>query len=408
MLGAGCGAVGFAAGIAAPAIYKRDVPSMALDVFDYRKLAKNRLPKIVFDFLEGGSGSERSLTHNLEVFDRISLKPRRLADFSKRNLAKEILGKKRDLPFMIGPTGGNGALWPDADIALAKAAEKANVPFSLSTASTSSIEELAKNANGDRWFQLYVSNREQSEAMVKRALDAGYSTLVVTLDVAVNGLRYRDQRNGFKIPIKMSPHIIWDGMTHPGWSYDYMMNGEPQLANFVNKDATDTASQKAAMSRSLDASFDWDSLQWLRGIWPHKLLVKGILNADDAVKCIENGADGVILSNHGGRQLSEVISPLQVLAETRKKMDSGTLLIDSGYRRGSDIVKALALGADGVLLGRATLYGVAANGEDGVSDVISILKNEVDNTLAQIGCADVNDLDSSYLMEDKTSLIQAV
>lgn len=240
---------------------------------------------------------------------------------------------------------------PNADLALARAAEQANIPFTLSTPASNSIEEVAAGAGGDKWFQLYVSSREQSEWLVRRALEAGYTTLVLTIDVAVNGLRERDIRNNFKIPMNMSPSVIWDGITHPSWSMDYLLNGQPQLANFVTKDASDLEAQANAMSRSLDATFDWASLRQLRELWPHTLLVKGILNADDAVQCVANGADCI-------------------------------------------------------LLGQATLYGVAANGQEGVSDVLRILQNEVDNTLAQIGCSDVRDLNPGYLHEDSIRLMQ--
>lgn len=405
VLGTSCTAAGLAVGASLPILLKSDIPSLALNVFDYKKLAKNRLPHLVFDFLEGGSGSERTLSRNMEVFDRLSFKPRRLVDISKRNQSIELFGKRQASPFMIGPTGGNGAFWPNADLALARAAEQAGIPFTLSTPATNSIEEVATNVGGDKWFQLYVSTRKQSEWLAKRALDAGYTTLVLTIDVAVNGLRERDKRNGFKIPMDMTPGVIWDGMTHPRWSMDYMINGEPQLANFASSDATDTEAQEQAMSRSMDATFDWAALRHLREIWPHTLLVKGILNADDAVRCIPNGADGIILSNHGGRQLGEAISPVQVLAETRQKIDQ-PILIDSGYRRGADIIKSLALGADCILLGRATLYGLAAEGQKGVSSVISLVQNEIDNVLAQIGCADVNDLNPSYLHENSIRLMQ--
>ena len=406
LVGISSGVAGLAVGASLQhAPFKSDAPALALNVFDYRKLAKNRLPRIVWDFLEGGSGHERALHHNLAVFDRLTFKPQRLTDISRRNQSIELFGKTQASPFMIGPTGGNGSLWPDADLALARAAEQANIPFTLSTPASNSIEEVATGAGGDQWFQLYVSSREQSEWLVQRALKAGYSTLVLTIDVAVNGLRERDRRNNFKIPMNMTPAVIWDGITHPRWSMDYLLNGPPELANFVTEDAADLEAQANAMNRSLDATFDWAALRQLRELWPHTLLVKGILDADDAVQCIENGADGIILSNHGGRQLADVISPLQVLAETRQKINK-PILIDSGYRRGSDIVKSLALGADCILLGRATLYGLAARGQDGVSDVISILQNEVDNTLAQIGCADVHELNPGYLHEERVSLMQ--
>ena len=381
------------------------VPAEALNVMDYRALARDRLPKMVFDFMEGGASNERALAHNMAVFDRINLRPRRLKDISKRSQSIELFGRKQAAPFMIAPTGMNGILWPEGDIALLKAAHAAGVPFALSTASSSSIEEVAQASEGDHWFQLYVSDRALSQTLVERAQAAKYSTLVLTSDVAINGLRERDVRNGFTLPVKYSAGTIWDGMTHPRWSMDLLTHGMPQMGNFVSKQASDTNKQATMMSRSMDATFDWAALQWLRKLWKGTLLVKGILNADDAVRCVAEGADGVILSNHGGRQLGDAISPLQVLAETRSKITQ-PILIDSGYRRGSDIVKALALGANSVLLGRATLYGLAAKGQEGVADVIKILMNEIDNTLAQIECPDVRDLTPDYLTDDNASMLK--
>ena len=405
LVGAGCGLVGGAIGGALAARSAGALPSVALNVMDYRALAKDRLPKMVFDFLEGGAADERALVHNREVFSRLNLRPRRMVDISKRDLSVQLFGRTQAAPFMIAPTGMNGALWHEGDLALVRAAQEAGIPFALSTASSSSIEEVAEVSTGDRWFQLYVSDRKASESLVNRAKAAGYSTLVLTSDVAINGLRERDVRNGFSLPMKMSPGTIWDGMTHPRWSMDFMVHGMPPMGNFVSKAASDTNKQSTMMSRSMDATFDWEALKGLRKLWPGTLLVKGILNADDAVRCVAEGADGVILSNHGGRQLGDVISPLQVLAETRSKITQ-PILIDSGYRRGSDIVKALALGANSVLLGRATLYGLAAKGQEGVADVIKILKAEVDNTLAQIGCPRVQDLTPNYLTDDSASILK--
>ena len=405
LVGAGCGLVGGAIGGALAARSAGALPSVALNVMDYRALAKDRLPKMVFDFLEGGAADERALVHNREVFSRLNLRPRRMVDISKRDLSVQLFGRTQAAPFMIAPTGMNGALWHEGDLALVRAAQEAGIPFALSTASSSSIEEVAEVSTGDRWFQLYVSDRKASETLVNRAKAAGYSTLVLTSDVAINGLRERDVRNGFSLPMKMSPGTIWDGMTHPRWSMDFMVHGMPPMGNFVSKAASDTNKQSTMMSRSMDATFDWEALKGLRKLWPGTLLVKGILNADDAVRCVAEGADGVILSNHGGRQLGDVISPLQVLAETRSKITQ-PILIDSGYRRGSDVVKALALGANSVLLGRATLYGLAAKGQEGVADVIKILKAEVDNTLAQIGCPRVQDLTPNYLTDDSASILK--
>lgn len=400
-VGADCGVVGGAIGAGALDSLPLQNP---LNVADYRKLAQSRLPKMVFDYLDGGAGDERAIAHNRAIFDRVNFQPKRLTNVSKRDLSIELFGKTQSAPIMIAPMGLNGCFWPQGDIALARAAEKAGIPFALSSASTSTIEEVAEGAGGDKWFQLYVLNRAFSEELVQRAKDAGYTKLILTTDVGVNGLRERDIRSGFKVPMKITPSVVFDGITHPRWSLDFMMNGMPQLANFVSKDANDVSKQAAIMSRAMDASFDWEGLRWLRTIWPHELLVKGIMRADDAVRCIDEGADGVILSNHGGRQLNDALAPFQVIAEARSRM-SQPILVDSGYRRGSDIVKALALGANSVLLGKATLYGLAARGEQGVSEVIKLLTAEIDNTMAQIGCANVRDITPEYIVEDTRSIM---
>jgi (S)-mandelate dehydrogenase len=368
-----------------------------VNVEDYRILAQRRLPKIIFDYLEGGADDETGLKHNHEVFQRFRLMPHRLVDVSKRDIGIELFGRHQAAPFMIGPTGLNGALWPKGDILLARAAERASVPFVLSTASNASIEDVADASKGDLWFQLYIVQRKLAEQMVRRADAAGYSTLVLTTDVGVNGNRERDLRNNFGLPMRYTPRLIYDGVTHPWWSLDFVRNGMPRMGNFVTADPSDIAIQAALMSRQMDASFSWDDLGWLRKLWPRKLLVKGIMRPDDAERCVAAGADGVILSNHGGRQLDSAVSPLDVLAETRTRM-SAPILIDSGYRRGTDIVKALALGANAVLLGRATLYGLAAAGEAGVNHVLGLLKDEVDRTLAQIGCPSVGQLSPGYIM----------
>jgi (S)-mandelate dehydrogenase len=267
----------------------------------------------------------------------------------------------------------------------------------LSTASNASIEDVAAASKGDLWFQLYIVQRKLAERMVGRAAAAGYSTLVLTTDVGVNGNRERDLRNNFGLPMHYAPKLIYDGVTHPRWSLGFMLNGMPQLGNFVTADSSDVEIQAAVMSRQMDASFNWDDFGWLRKLWPRKLLVKGILRPDDAERCVAAGADGVILSNHGGRQLDVAVSPLDVLAKSRARI-SAPILIDSGFRRGTDIVKALALGANAVLLGRASLYGLAAAGEAGVDHVLHLLKDEVDRTLAQIGCPSVSLLSPDYVM----------
>src|SRR5260370_10553923 len=317
------------------------------------------------------------MKHNREVFERYRLMPRRLVDVCKRDTGIELFGRHQAAPFMIGPTGLNAAVWPKGDILLARAAERAGIPFVLATASNASIEEVAAASKSDLWFQLYIVQRQLAEEMVRRAEAADYSTVVITTDVAVNGSRERDLRNNFGLPLRYTLRLIYDGLTHPRWSLGFMLNGVPQFGNFVTGDSSNVELQATVMHRQMDASFSWDDFNWLRKLWPRKLLVKGIMRSDDAERCVAAGADGVILSNHGGRQLDAAISPLEVLAETRARIRA-PILIDSGYRRGTDIVKALALGANAVMLGRAPLYGLAAAGATGVDHVLSLLNEEID------------------------------
>ena len=367
-----------------------------INVEDYRRQAKRTLPRIIFDYLEGGAEDERGLNHNRTIFDQFRLKPKRLVDISQRDISCKLFNKKWDAPFAIAPTGLNSSLWPYADRILAKSAAKANIPFMLSTASNMSIEAVAKSCDGEKWFQLYVVHQELAVKMVQRALSAGYTTLIITVDVGVNGYRERDIRNGFAIPLKFSPSLILDGMMHPGWSIRFLSQGMPKLANFVSSEAHSLEVQNALLKRQMDTTFNLESLKKIRDLWPHTLLVKGLVRQEDALKAIEAGADGVILSNHGGRQLDCSISPMETLYEVSQTIEQ-PVLIDSGFRRGSDIVKALCLGANMVCLGRATLYGLAANGEAGVDDVIQLLKQDVDRTLAQIGCPSITQLNKDYL-----------
>ncbi|WP_321893243.1 alpha-hydroxy-acid oxidizing protein [Paraburkholderia tropica] len=371
-------------------------------VSDYREAARRRLPKTVFDYLEGAADDESGMMHNRAAFEQLQLRPRRLSDVSRREQSVSLLDRRIPAPLVIAPTGLNSAFWPKGDLALARAAGKAGIPFALSTASNMSIEEVAQDADGDLWFQLYVVHRNLAKSLVSRARAAGYSTLILTTDVAVNGFRKRDLRNGFAIPFKASTRAALDGLSHPRWLWSYLMNGMPELKNFSTDDASDTASQAAVLRRQMDASFSWDDLRRLRDEWPGKLLVKGIVTTEDAARCVEFGADGVIVSNHGGRQLADLPATVDVLPDIVDKATGATIILDSGIRTGADVVKALALGADSVMLGRASLYGLAARGEVGVSDVIEMIKRETDRTLALIGCRAIDELDRSYVSRRPT------
>lgn len=363
---------------------------------DMRKRARRRLPRMVFDFLEGGAGTERGLRRNRAALDEILFAPQRLVAVDHRDQSAQLFGKTYAMPLAIAPTGLNGVLWPDGDLALARAAARYDIPVCLSTASTSTIEEVAGATDAEKWFQLYVMNRDQARDFVCRALKAGYSTLILTVDVAVNGKRERDMRSGFKVPFKLSPKIMFDTATHPLWSLAQVWHGLPQLANFASGEASDVASQAALMARQMDAGFDWGAFAALRDLWPHKLIVKGVLSTADALQMQEAGADAVIFSNHGGRQLEDVAAPISLLQEASAALRI-PILMDSGIRSGADIAKALASGATMTLSGRALLYGLAAGGEAGVCEVLELLKAELDTSLALVGCPRADLLSPRYL-----------
>lgn len=367
-----------------------------INVYDYRKAAKRILPRLVYDYLEGGAMDESLLVRNRRVLSDVRLLPRRLRDVSSRELGTELFARAVSAPLVISPTGLNGAFRPGGDLMLARAAARAGIPFTLSTPAQSTIEEVARQCSGEKWFQLYVVSRQLAESMVSRALDAGYSTLVLTTDVPINGKRERDIRNGFGLPFRFRARTVVDGALHPAWSWRFLRTGMPQLANFVSAEADTTEAQYAVLHRQMDAGFAWDDLRWLRETWPRTLLVKGILNADDAARAVELGADGIIVSNHGGRQEDGLPSPVEVLPSIRARVNC-PILVDSGFRRGSDVVKALALGASAVGLGRAPLYGLAARGERGVDEVLAMVKAEIDTTLGLIGAASVSELDERFV-----------
>ncbi len=371
-----------------------------ITVEDYRKLAARRLPRMVFDYLDGGAEGERGLARNLGAFANVRLRPRRLVDVSRRDLSIELFGRRQNLPLVIAPTGLNGALWPDRNVLLARAAAAAGIPFVLSTAATTTIEDVADRAGGDLWFQLYVVQRPLAEALTKRALAAGYKTLVLTVDVSVNGKRERDLRNGFAIPFRPSARSVLDAARRLAWLLRQVRHGLPQLANFGDAGRKgDVNAQAALMKRQMDASFAWNDLDALRQSWPHVLVVKGICRVEDAKRCEALGVDAVVLSNHGGRQLDDTPAPLALIRGTAGQL-SRPVLTDSGIRRGADVVKSVALGASAVMLGRATLYGLAARGGAGVAHVLDILRAEIDTTLALLGRSPVAALQPDDVVEE--------
>ncbi len=376
----------------------------AVNIDDLRRLAKRRLPRICFDFIEGGHEDETGLARNEGAFARYRILPRYLVDVSKRDLSASLFGRGYSLPFGIAPTGLAGLFRRGADLMLAEAAKAANIPFIMSGASTASIEAAAKVAPEHTWYQLYgARDAKVSEDMIRRARDAGMAALVHTVDVPVNSKRERNIRNGFTRPYKLTPSIVLEALRHPAWIADYVRpGGMPVLDNWVpyapaGASANEVADFLAAQTPSVQT---WRELEAYRNLWPRTLVVKGILHPDDARRAADLGVDGIMVANHGARQLDRAPSPLEVLLQIKQTVGSRlTVMFDSGIRRGSDIVIARCLGARFVFVGRATLYGCAAGGVKGTQRAIAILRDEIDRTLAQIGCAGFEELGPDWLMD---------
>ena len=376
----------------------------AYNIDDLRRHAQRRLPKVAWDYLERGAEDDVTMSANRRALERILFRPRTLVDVSARTLQHTLFGQAYTAPFGIAPTGAAGLYCHDADVALARAAAAAGVPFVLSTASFVAMERVAREAAGHKWFQLYMSkDREAAARLVKRALAAGFEALVVTTDVPVGANREYNLRNGFMIPFSINARNVVDGLLHPRWLIQVFLrtllsDGVPRFRNVDSEEGGRIVSKDLSAFRARRDALDWSDITWLRTIWPHKLLVKGILVADDARLALAQGADGVVVSNHGGRQLDGARAAITALPEVVEAVGGKmAVLFDSGVRRGSDIVKALALGADFVFCGRATLYGASVGGDAGVARALELLRSETDRVMALIGCGSVADLGREYL-----------
>lgn len=374
-------------------------------VADYRLAAKRRLPKFAFDYLDGAAEDGGTLRRNLTSFQCLSFRPRVLRDVTDAVTTASVLGTTYSAPLIVGPTGLNGLFWPRAEEILARVTTDAGLPFVLSSASTSLLEDVRTAApEGNLWLQLYVQkDRRIAEDMLRRAKAAGYSTLLLTLDTPVHGKRDHDIRNGFRLPITVTPQLVFGAFSHPQWSFQMLRSGGPKLVNIASSmgEKATFSRQAAALSREMDMSLEWHDIDWLRRHWDGPILLKGIQTLEDARLAVKHAVDGIVLSNHGGRQLEGSLAPLELLPSVVDAVGGQiSIFMDGGVRRGADAIKAMALGANGVLMGRAPLYGLSAAGEKGVRDVLRLIKEEMLITLRLLGCRAISDLNRSYLSAD--------
>jgi len=360
-------------------------------VADARRFAKRRMPRIIFDYVDGAAGIEYTNALNSKRLQEIRLQPRVLVNADQRKLTKSFFAKDWGLPFGIAPMGMCNLTWPNADRLLADAAKRFNIPMAQSTMSSSTIEEIASWAAGQGWFQLYVGqSNEQAFELVRRAESAGFDTLILTVDVPQVAPRVRDLRNGFKSPLKIGPKQFLDFAMHPEWSIKSLIAGVPSLANFAPGSFDRDAKRGLA---------DWAFLDQLREKWHGRLIVKGVLSTEDAVRIKSAGVDAIYVSNHGGRQLDSAPAAIDQLPLIRQSVGPDfPLLFDSGIRDGEGVIKALAMGADFVMLGRALLYGLGAGGEAGLSQIIQLISNEISLAMAQLGCSDVAKINQELLI----------
>lgn len=378
-------------------------PPHVINIQDLRELARRRLPKVVFDYLDGGAEGEVTLRENSRIFDDVTFRPRQAVAVSHCDLRTQVLGRGLSFPAILAPVGYSRLMHPGGEVAAAEAAGAAGTTYTLSTISGYKLEDVKAASSGAVWYQLYlVGGRKVAEGAIERARNAGFSALVVTIDTPVAGMRERDPRNGMKqllgaslfAKIPYVPQILM----HPGWLAGFLLDGgTPNLQNIVEpgKGPMPLVDVTAALAQAV---VTWDDLRWLRQVWPGPIVIKGILSAEDAKRAADEGAAAIVVSNHGGRQLDGVPATLRVLPEVVAAVNGRVeVLMDGGIRRGSDIVKALCLGARAVLVGRAYAYGLAAAGAAGVDRALEILRADVERTLLLLGCPSVAALDPSYI-----------
>ena len=370
----------------------------ALTIYDLKNIANRRTPKAAFDYTDGAAEFELSLSRARQAFEDVEFHPDILKPAASVDTSVEILGGASSLPFGIAPTGFTRLMHTEGEIAGATAASRAGIPFTLSTLGTTSIEDVkAANPDGRNWFQLYVmKDREISYGLAKRAAEAGFDTLMFTVDTPVAGARLRDKRNGFSIPPQLSLSTVMNAIPRPWWWWDFLTTPPLEFASLSSTGGT----VGELLDSAMDPTISYEDLNIIRSIWPGKLVVKGVQNVSDSKKLVDLGVDGIILSNHGGRQLDRAPIPFHLLPKVVKEVGKdATVMIDTGIMNGADIVASIALGAKFTLVGRAYLYGLMAGGEQGVSKMISILKGEIERTMKLLGVSHLDELEPGHVTQ---------
>src|ERR1700733_4474552 len=377
--------------------------SRAVNIDDLRELARRRVPRIVFNYIDGGAEDEWTLRENRRAFDRITFRPSQAVAVPACDLRTRVLGMELAMPLLLAPVGYLRVMHPDGEIAASRATGKAGVGLILSTVSGYRLEDVKAASTGQVWYQLYLTGgRAAAENALRRAMDVGYTVLVITIDSTVIGQRDRELRDGMEQLLRGG---IWSKIpfvpqvfVRPGWLTRFLLDGGlPDMPNIVSPESGVLRVRDAHTAMKREA-FSWDDMQWIRALWRGPIVIKGVLSAEDAKQSLDNGAAAVVVSNHGGRQLDGVPASLEVLPEVVAAVnDQAEVLIDSGIRRGSDIVKAISLGARAVLCGRAYAYGLAAGGEAGVTRALDLLRSDLERCLKLLGCPSVSALNKSYV-----------
>jgi L-lactate dehydrogenase (cytochrome) len=375
----------------------------AANVGDLRTIARKRLPGGVFDYIDGGAEDESALFRNSDAYRRIEFRPRVLRDVSNVDPSTTLLGQRLAFPLVLAPTGFNRIADPQGELAVARAAARAGIPYTLSMAlGTRSLEEIAEVSDGPKWFQVYVwRDRGLVAEMIRRAAAAGFETLVLTVDTAVFGRRERDVRRGYTLPPKLGLDTIIDGIRHPGWTWRFIRNEPIIFSNIEGRevgDGSDAVVLADYVNSQFDPSLSWKDIEWLRSVWSGPIVLKGIQTVEDARLAVDQGVEAIVLSNHGGRQLDSAPATVELLPEVADAVGGRIEIIcDGGVRRGADIVKAVALGATAAMAGRPYLYGLGAAGEAGVDHVLGLLEGGVTRTMSLIGCRTTTDLNPDYV-----------